>query len=1297
MKIQLQHGCVLMLWLSALVYGQAARKPEVLVQAGHSEVIMSLAFSPDGRICASGSRDTTIKLWDVQTGRLLRTLTGHAGRITSLVFSADGQTLASESEAGTSNADSDGDDTDRLWQVQTGKLLLTTEIGLHAFSPDGSLFAAVAGENKINLWDAHTGQVLRTFAQPTPLASLAFSPDGRRLGASTDSAALDYQAGVQPLEPNAKDKEQKPKPRDKEAERPTLWDVESGQVRARLTGCQTIHFSADGSLIVDDAGRTCDATSGQRANGVEGYLVALSRDGQTGVFWDGREALGVFDIRTTRLLHVFEGYVKGASGVGYLAWLKDDVTFAPDGRTLLLSHTDASGKAAPLELWDTRDWHLIRGWPDRSFVGFSPDSKSLLLTRAVKTKRPDEEQTALELWDVEHGQMLRQLADDLAQGGLDSEPVFSHDGRWLALANDASLELLTLPDGARAHYLQGSSDAVATLTFSADGRQLAVAQGSEVTDAYRYKLWDMRNGSLAHTLEATPAGEQFVPEAAFQERAFVGFSHDGQLFITGDGRVLDAQSLRRARGYAGHISVGTTAYALSGDGHVDIRDLQTGQLRRRILVTNNAYVALSPDDKLLAVSLGLEAKDSHLRLYDAPTGRLLRSFPDVEDLVTNLAFSPDNHLLAVTFGSGSGGFKDNLIFDAATGQRLTNFFTPDEEEASGANKAAFLAFSPDSSMAVLQGCNDEPAANEASEQPTAATPCVVSLHNARDGKQIKKLTTNESFGVLSAAFTPDGKILATGCTDTAIRLWSIETGEQLATLVSFKDNNWLVVTPDGLFDGSADAWNQMLWRFSDKLFDVAPVEWFFNDFYYPGLLADLLAGRRPHANANVAAKDRRQPELQLALANNAEANAPLATRTINLRITITEGAPDGEHEQGGGAQDVRLFRNGSLVRGWHGDVLKEQARMSAGRRSVILEAANVPIVAGENRFTAYAFNHDNIKSADAVLPVRGADSLRRAGTAYILTIGVNHYDNAQYDLKYAVADAQAFGTEVQRQFAGLKAYARVEVRPLFDEAATKPRIMAALAELAQAAQPEDAVVIYFAGHGTAQQNQFYLLPHDLGYTGSRTQLDAAGLQTILAHSISDSELAQAFERLDAGQQLFVIDACNSGQALEAEEKRRGPMNSKGLAQLAYEKGMYILTAAQSFQAAQEAAQLGHGLLTYALIEEGLQQGMADTEPKDGQVWAREWLDYATARVPQMQLEEMKRARGLGLNLSFKDEERGLDIERRSSQRPRVFYRREADGSPLLVARTAAPTPASSTQTNAPRRQRTSRARARATP
>ena len=173
----------------------------------------------------------------------------------------------------------------------------------------------------------------------------------------------------------------------------------------------------------------------------------------------------------------------------------------------------------------------------------------------------------------------------------------------------------------------------------------------------------------------------------------------------------------------------------------------------------------------------------------------------------------------------------------------------------------------------------------------------------------------------------------------------------------------------------------------------------------------------------------------------------------------------------------------------------------------------------------------------------------------------------------------------------------------------------------------------------------------------------------MEHSISDVELEQAFENLDTGNLLLVIDACNSGQALEAEEKRRGPMNSKGLAQLAYEKGMFILTAAQSFQAALEASQLGHGLLTYVLVEEGLKTAIADNDPKDGLLSAREWLDFATERVPLMQAEKMQQSRGLGLDFGFtEDEQRNSDPEKRSVQRPRVFYRTELEVNPLVIAK-----------------------------
>lgn len=112
-------------------------------------------------------------------------------------------------------------------------------------------------------------------------------------------------------------------------------------------------------------------------------------------------------------------------------------------------------------------------------------------------------------------------------------------------------------------------------------------------------------------------------------------------------------------------------------------------------------------------------------------------------------------------------------------------------------------------------------------------------------------------------------MLASGGWDQRIKLWDASGGEELASLLALDRDEWLVVTPDGLFDGSPAAWGEVLWRFSPELSDVAPVEIFFNEYFHPNLLADIVSGERPSAPINIRHRDRRQPQVSLTLISTA--------------------------------------------------------------------------------------------------------------------------------------------------------------------------------------------------------------------------------------------------------------------------------------------------------------------------------------------------------------------------------------------------------------------------------------------
>jgi WD40 repeat protein/uncharacterized caspase-like protein len=1202
-------------------------KPELVLQTGYNNFYGAtrLLFSPDGKLLATATmRSNTVSLWETATNRKLRDLStsgqSSAAFAPTIAFSRDSRLVAAAA----------GDNSVTVWDVMSGRELqrfagtqgtMMAAVGIYflAFTPDNRL---VTVSDAVRVWDVTAGRELRKLDLGSEAASGFNGRDGS-MALSPDGSQLVLSEG---FDPEIK-----------------VIDLNSGREvrRVKVPGDQIetiqLGFNPDGHLLAagvhNKRFKFWDLTARS-----ERELGPTSKDYPPVKFSHDARLLALSDSYTVKIWETATlrelPALKVPNSGAFAEYGEATVNFSEDGKRIATGGFDTD-----TIVWETETGKRLSNLSGRTNmaynVSFNADGTELFSGGRTR-------------WDLRTGRGVRLTPDTPGK----TFGIVSPDGRTIAVmrTNSGVLSIVESPGGKQLQNLTVSGEAgiVERARFSADGTMLAVVYGpradqhptsaTSFTQGSRIKLWDVKSGRELRSLAPgdVPMEIEFTTDG--KQIAMIGATGQISLWDVQSGSKLrDLTASPMAKITAPVITPGQRPTIANMPNMADISAMMTNMLGGLAAGTMGRTVtslAFSSDGRTLAIG-GVDAKaniDFATMMSGALSGQMGGQKPKKQPKGSP---TPDPNDPMKDFKVETVGQVQ--LWDVSTGSELGAI----KGHGRGVSK---VTFSRDGKLLASAGTDN-----------------TIKIWDVTTRAELRTLAGHTA-SIESIDFTPDGQLLASASEDGSTFLWDTKTGEHLLTLISLDDGGeWMVVTPQGLFDGTPVSWNQILWRYNQETFNVAPIEWFFNEFYYPGLLSDIFAGKRPRVAQDVSKKDRRQPVVKLSLAGQAT-DSNVATRTIKVKLDVSD-AP-------AGAQDLRLFRNGSLVKVWHGDVLK-------GQSSVSLEE-EITVTAGPNRLVAYAFNRDNVKSKDAPLVFNGADNLKRKGTAYIIAVGVNEYENSQYNLKYAKADAQSFGDEMRRRQTQLAGFERVEVIQLLDQDATKANVLAAIKRLAgetgppslkagpldalKRAEPEDTVVIYFAGHGTAQAQRFYLIPHDLGYTGERTKLTEQGLKTMLAHSISDIELEAAVEGLDAGHLLLIIDACNSGQALEAEEKRRGPMNSKGLAQLAYEKGMYILTAAQSFQAALEAAQLGHGYLTYALVEEGLKTPVADTEPKDGVVIAREWLNFATERVPQMQEEKMAQGRGLGLEIAF------TEGEKRTVQRPRVFYRRELEANPLVITK-----------------------------
>lgn len=1095
--------------------------------------------------------------------------------------------------------------------LQTGH---AQKVDSMAFSPDGRLLVSGGADSAIKIWDLQLGRELRTLNRHTGgVRAVRFSPDGKTIASGGVDGKL------------------------------KIWDLASGQelkdIQAHASAVNSLAFSQDGRYLAtggaDTAIKIWEVASWKELwalSGHSGWVTALAFDpvvAETLASGGADGEVRLWDVKSGKLLKALVGHKKGVRALAY----------SPDGQTLASGGLDAS-----VRLWQSPRGKRLETIEGKSgpllAVAFSSDGSQLITAAADRTTK----QYSVGSWRETNASGAPEMLDHFEAIAI------SPDGAYRAASSGArTIELTRISDGGGGRTLASYTNSVLATAFSQNGRWFA--SGHKDTSI---QLWDIKVGREIRTLSSNAGSVNALAFSPSSEIIAAGS-------LGGAVKVWEVVSGREIPTPLKHnASVNALLFSpdgkwlISASGDRAIKLWQAGTAEQPHVLEGHAS-----DVNALSVSsnghwLASGSADGSVKIWDLNNLRLLRSFSAGAGAVNALAFNPEQSLLA------TAGADRKVKFWKTADWSLDREFDGEQGEIFA------MAFSEDGKSLASGGAGS-----------------AVKLWSRSENRE--KLSFDGHVGAVhSLAFLPGKAMLASGSDDGGTRIWDAEKGTLLASVVSLRaSNDWLVAAPNGLFDGSPAAWPQILWRFSNNTTSVAPVEIFFNEFFHPDLLGEILSGKEIKPAQDISERDRRQPQINIQTANPQAdaASSPLVARTIHIKLEVAESPVDSTHTAGSGVRDVRLFRNGSLVKVWRGDVIAQ----GAGSRTLEVE---IPLVAGENRLTAYAFNHDNIKSADAFLNLTGAGTLKRKGTMYLLAVGINRYANPDYKLEYATADARIFGDELARRQTMLGIYERIEVIPLLDQDAVKSNILAALGRLTRKqtglpagappilerlkpAEPEDLVVIYFAGHGAADDERFYFIPHDLGYAGRRADLDEAGMQAVFAHSVSDEEMGQRLEEIDAGQVVLVIDACQSGQALEAEEKRRGPMNSKGLAQLTYEKGMNILTAAQSYQAALETSRLKHGYLTYALIEDGLRKMEADNRPHDNQVLLREWLDYAAERVPRMQEESSVAARGLGLKPSTKPQaEKSLNAA--EIQRPRVFYRREMDAQPLVIARPEPP-------------------------
>jgi hypothetical protein len=440
-------------------------------------------------------------------------------------------------------------------------------------------------------------------------------------------------------------------------------------------------------------------------------------------------------------------------------------------------------------------------------------------------------------------------------------------------------------------------------------------------------------------------------------------------------------------------------------------------------------------------------------------------------------------------------------------------------------------------------------------------------------------------GVGDVNITKDLQYIISGSRDGSIRIWNLPEKSEIVSMIFLNENDWFIKNPQGYFDASEGAFNSISFVKGTEIYSISQ---FFNEYYRPGLYTDALEGNIAMFRQNIihAIEKSPPPGIEIILPEEGSLmDSPIAS----FMVKVTNN--------GGGVKEFKVMHNGKRQEVDASD-LKRMTREGQNTTKVF----DINLVPGENDISVSAFSNGDIESEpeNIKLVYKG---LQKSSDCYLLSIGINKYQNENLTLTYAHPDAQAFASFLSSK--GDKLFNKIYSHTLYDENATKAKILSAIDEISKSMKKEDVFVFFYAGHGSTEEGVFYFITSEI--TGLYQQ-------DKLQNALRVTELQEKFKMLPALKQVIFIDACHSGSSVETLAMR-GASEEKALAQLSRSSGVHVMASSESEQQSAEIKSLGHGVFTYVLLE--ALGGKADGAPADSKITVYEIKSYIDDQVPEV--------------------------------------------------------------------------------